>query len=359
MTYRSYLPHADNGSHHHEPYYTPATTAARPETTVPYTDPKSAFMVYPANTWLSISAQQGAANRLFGNFWFEDELCILFADTNVGKSILAVQIGQSISSGQPVGPFEMSVQPQTVLYFDFELSTKQFEQRYSHEGYDKYCFSNQFYRIVPNHGCIRAYRFKDHNEFISNGFENVLIEAKARVLIIDNLSCLRNGTEGTASALQLMQLLQKLRAKYNLSILVLAHTPKRNPCRPITRNDLQGSKVLINFCDSAFAIGESQSQPGVRYLKQVKQRSSPEQHGAAQVYLCRIVKQHNFLGFEFLEHANEQAHLMHYTEQHRKAQEVSILQHHAEGLSYRQICAKLGISVATVSRVLKRHEVKG
>ena len=156
-----------------------------------------------------------------------------------------------------------------------------------------------------------------------------------------------------------MQLLQKLRAKYHLSILVLAHTPKRNPCRPITRNDLQGSKVLINFCDSAFAIGESQSQPGVRYLKQVKQRSSPEQHGAAQVCLCRIVKQHNFLSFEFMERANEQQHLLHYTEQHRKAQEATILQYHAEGLSYRQICAKLGVSVATVSRVLKRHEMVG
>lgn len=251
----------------------------------------------------------------------------------------------------------MTVAPQTVLYFDFELSTKQFEQRYSREGNDKYRFSDQFYRIVPNHGCTGAHRFKDYNEFISNGFENVLIQAKARVLIIDNLSCLRNGTEGTASAMQLMQLLQKLRAKYNLSILVLAHTPKRNPSRPITRNDLQGSKVLINFCDSAFAMGESQSQPGVRYLKQVKQRSSAEQYGPAQVCLCRITKQHNFLGFEFMGQANEQEHLLHYTEQHRKAQEASILQHYAEGLSYRQICAQMGVSVATVSRVLKRHEV--
>jgi hypothetical protein len=339
MSYRSYLPGARSAS---------APNNCKIEITMaealPYNDPKSAFVVQPANAWLDSAAQPGPTRRLFGSFWFEDELSILFAD---------------ISSGVPIGQFEMTAAPQTVLYFDFELSSKQFEQRYSCNGADKYTFSNQFYRIVPNHDCRGASRFKDYNEFISNGFENVLIEAKARVLIIDNLSCLRNGTEGTASAMLLMQQLQRLKGRYKLSVLVLAHTPKRNPSRPITRNDLQGSKVLINFCDSAFAIGESQSQPGTLYLKQVKQRSSPEQYGAGQVCLCRIAKPHNFLSLEFTGQGHEQEHLLHYTEQHRKAQETRILQHHAEGLSYRQICGKLGISVATVSRVLKRMEAVG
>ena len=34
---------------------------------------------------------------LFGEFWHQGELCILFADTNAGKSVLAVQIGESIA----------------------------------------------------------------------------------------------------------------------------------------------------------------------------------------------------------------------------------------------------------------------
>jgi len=32
-----------------------------------------------------------------------------------------------------------------------------------------------------------------------------------------------------------------------LSILALAHTPKRDQHNPITKNDLQGSKMLITF----------------------------------------------------------------------------------------------------------------
>jgi hypothetical protein len=47
-------------------------------------------------------------------------------------------------------------------------------------------------------------------------------------------------------------------------MLVLAHTPKRNLARPLTVNNLQDSKMLINFCDSAFATGKNQSTPGHR-----------------------------------------------------------------------------------------------
>lgn len=55
---------------------------------------------------------------------FENELCILFADTNQGKSISAVQRGNSISKGEPIPGFKLEEDKQRVLYFDFELSTE-------------------------------------------------------------------------------------------------------------------------------------------------------------------------------------------------------------------------------------------
>lgn len=51
--------------------------------------------------------------------------------------------------------------------------------------------------------------------------------------------------------------LNNLKKRYGLSILVLAHTPKRSMECPITSNDLAGSKRLYNFFDSVFAIGKS------------------------------------------------------------------------------------------------------
>ena len=73
-----------------------------------YTDPNAGFIIKPGETWLQTGAGTPQAEMLFGSFWFQDELCILFADTNAGKSILAVQIGNAISRGQAVGPFEMN-----------------------------------------------------------------------------------------------------------------------------------------------------------------------------------------------------------------------------------------------------------
>jgi hypothetical protein len=49
-----------------------------------------------ANNALKEAMNMPKREMLFDEFWFEGEVCILFADTNVGKSILAVQIGDSI-----------------------------------------------------------------------------------------------------------------------------------------------------------------------------------------------------------------------------------------------------------------------
>ena len=53
------------------------------------------------------------------------------ATTNLGKSILAVQLGDSISRGVAIPGFRLEAAPQKVRYIDFELSDKQFEVRYS------------------------------------------------------------------------------------------------------------------------------------------------------------------------------------------------------------------------------------
>jgi hypothetical protein len=61
---------------------------------------------------------------------------------------------------------------------------------------------------------------------------------------------------------------QTLKNKHNLSILILAHTPKRNFTNPLSNNDLQGSKMLANFIDSSIAIGKSYLNEDLRYIKQ-------------------------------------------------------------------------------------------
>jgi hypothetical protein len=321
-------------------------------------DSKDAFIIKKAADWMKTGKdkKQRPGDKLFDHFWYEGELCIMFADTNVGKSILAVQLGDSLSRGEAIPGLGAARPAERVLYFDFELTAAQFEKRYSSTDEGTYPFNPNFYRLVFNPEAIGAHRFATYADYLNNGIENVLVTTKAHILIIDNITCLRSGTEAAASAVSLMKNLQTIKNKYGLSILVLAHTPKRNPAKPVTRNDLQGSKMLINFADSAFAIGESQTSPGLRYLKQIKQRSGIEVYGANNVGLCRMVKPANFLHFEFIGFGPEAAHLLHYTEQQRKITEERIAELNARGLTLRAIAAETGISFSTVHRVVKRLE---
>ena len=61
--------------------------------------PNKLFLVNSANGWIDKVKHKRVPNMLFSELWYENELCILFADTNVGKTILAVQIANGISKG--------------------------------------------------------------------------------------------------------------------------------------------------------------------------------------------------------------------------------------------------------------------
>ena len=80
---------------------------------------KNLFKVMTANEWIEDSKNKPIPKMLFGELWFEYELCILFADTNLGKSILAVQIGNSISKGECIPGFKFEAKRQPILYIDF------------------------------------------------------------------------------------------------------------------------------------------------------------------------------------------------------------------------------------------------
>ncbi len=266
------------------------------------------FTVMSANEWIEQAKTRPIPQMLFGEFWFEGELCILFADTNLGKSILAVQIGNSISKGEPIQGFRLEASQQKILYFDFELCDKQLENRYSINFKEHYEFNYNFKRVEINPDAVipETGSFEDS---LNQNLEQLLIETGAKILIIDNLTYLKSENEKARDALPLMKHLKALKNKYGLSILALAHTPKRDLSKPITRNDLQGSKMLINFCDSSFSIGESSNDKSTRYLKQIKARNTEIIYDAENVCTCNIAKEYNFLHFEFLNYGSEREHL--------------------------------------------------
>jgi archaellum biogenesis ATPase FlaH len=303
---------------------------------------KGLFTVKTASRWIEQAKTRPIPKMLFGEFWFEGELCILFADTNLGKSILAVQIGNSISKGEQIRGFQLETQKQPILYFDFELSDKQFENRYSIKFEQHYSFDNNFIRVEINPDAVipEAQTFED---YLNHSLERSITETGAKVLIIDNLTYLKNETEKAKDALPLMKHLKALKNKYGLSILALAHTPKRDFSKPITRNDLQGSKMLINFCDSSFSIGESSNDKNTRYIKQIKARNTEIIYDTENVCICHIEKPCNFLQFEFLNFGTEREHLKQITESEKSEIEniIKDLLQTEPGLSAYAIAKKL------------------
>ncbi len=199
----------------------------------------------------------------------------------------------------------------------------------------------------------------------------------ATVLIVDNITFLdRSSTSNPHSALSIMRGLNRLKQDCFISILVLAHTSKRQRWQPLSDLDLQGSVNLSNFADSMFAMGQSRRGPGLRYLKHVKARSGKTEFGADCVPVFSLEKfdnaaslgivqnperppVNNFLGFRFMEFGREQDQLdLHQRPDGataaRPKDKKSVIENArrlaAEGKSSRKIAAQLGISRATASR---------
>ena len=313
------------------------------------------FIIKSANEWIENAKARPRPKMLFGEFWFENEVCILFADSNLGKSIIAVQIAESIASGKSTCGLNKEIEAQKVLYFDFELSDKQFENRYSNDYSEHYIFPSNFKRAEINDDftCNNIVDFE--KEFITS-LENSVTEEGIKIVIIDNLTYLKNETEKAKDALSLMKELKKIKNKHNLSLLILAHTPKRDSSKPLTKNDLSGSKMLINFCDSAFAIGESSSEIGLKYIKQIKQRNTEQFYGSENVILCEIEKTNSFLQFSFLDFGNEYEHLKTVEITTKADRNDLILELHNQGKSNVAIADELNISEGTVRYILNKFK---
>ena len=310
------------------------------------------FKVQSASTWIAEAAKRPTPKKLFDGFWFENEICILFADTNTGKSILAVQIGDSISSGIPIQGFSMDAAQQKILYVDFELSDKQFQIRYTNNQGEVYPFSNMFIRAEVNSDCElqEGMSFEQH---VVQSLENAIIKHGCKTVIIDNITYLREDNEKGRDALSMMKELKALKSKYDLSILCLAHVPKRDNSKPLNRNDLAGSKMLINFCDSAFAIGESSSDSSIRYLKQIKTRNDTLKYDAENVVVFQIEKPNCFLHFVFKDYAAESEFLRQPSKEDKEKRTAEAKTMKSEGKTNKQIGEYFHVSEGAVRKWLK------
>ena len=299
------------------------------------------FTIKSANRTITDAALRPNPRSLYLELWYEGEVCCLFSDSNLGKSIYAVQMADQIASTR------------RVLLVDCELTDKQFQMRYTDSETGLiHIFPEGLYRAEINPVTLDV---KDYEEKIIKNIEAVALRMHTSIIIIDNLTYLCNSSDKGVDAGLFMMKLMNLKKKYGWSLLIIAHTPKRNLSSPITQNDLAGSKKLYNFFDSVFAIGKSAKDDRLRYVKQLKVRAGEFLYDATNIIVYELEKSSGFVHFEFKEYSTEKEHLRERTESDEEKQLKRIKELKAQGKSVRDIAALVGLSKSKVWRLLQSH----
>ena len=184
--------------------------------------------------------------------------------------------------------------------------------------------------------------------------EREILKQNARIIIIDNITWINSKLEKSADAGPFMMRLNKMKRQYDLSILLIAHTPKRDTSREITVYDLQGSAMLSNFLDSCFAVNKSRKDPSLRYIKQVKVRDGEQLYHEEAVITCLLDKPGNWLAYEFLDYDHEKSHLNVPTDGDKDKRDAQIVELYREHQSYRTVADFMGISHMTVKRIVSK-----
>lgn len=287
------------------------------------------------------------SEKLFGPLWYKGEVCILFSDANVGKSTLANDVAIGLQDKnwnffEEEGCSCEITEKVNLVYFDLEMSDQQYLSKFKDMPYVDFLRLSQDYS--DSSGILNV------EEVLSN-INAVIVPEAHNLIILDNLSAIDSMGGGFNRVRDFMYQLKRIVAlTENTSILLLAHTIKRKQNKPISQNDLLGSKAIMNFCDSAFALGKSVKGEDVRYIKQIKSRMTKKHDDVAEIRLLSSPYPH----FEFVEWNAEEEHLKNMAENTKidscLGSEIMML--HRLGRSVREISSIVGISKSSVHRYI-------
>lgn len=290
-----------------------------------------------ANDWIEDSIKMPDPKTFFNGLIVQYENTVIFAASNVGKSILAMQIAEHIAWSEKI------------LYLDLELSSKQFQMRYTDATTGEiHMFPSNFQRAEIDPEYIVGL---DLEQEILDSIEEAAIQG-ITFFVIDNITFICNDSEKGATAGNFMMKLIRLKRKYGLTTIVIAHTPKRRSWEPITQNDLAGSAKLMNFFDAGIALARSAKDNNLRYLKQVKVRTGEYNYGADNVIIYDISKDNGCLKFELQGYAKEDDHLKNRDSGDDYDEIIGILKLQRDGKTIREIAEILDMSKSSVQRRL-------
>ena len=306
-----------------------------------YTAQNDPFIIRSAKERMIEAMNLSTPKRLIGDLLYENTFIFLYADTGVGKSVLAVQMAECIARGENLGILENDSEPQKVLYVDIENGPVVMKVRYTEMTEDDrgkhyvnpYEWSDNL-SIVDlksslDYDSPSKYDYDYWLHFIGQTAE----KEGVKVIFIDNLMSIiteGDGIESTKETNPFLNGIKRLKEENNYTIVVVHHAIKKSPKDAIYESSLAGSANLSRLSEGVIAVGKSnydfvnqtndskKGNSSARYIKSVK----PNRLGQAAVYdeynviTARIEKiKPNFTGFNIIElpedspYFNESEHL--------------------------------------------------
>lgn len=290
---------------------------------------------------------------LGSDLWRQGEILILFADTGVGKTILALQHAEQLARGLNIfDDDKTTLDSKKVGFWDFEMTPQILYNRYCDGWGNRYQFSDNITRIDINPNFL-AEMTEEHDNIIIDEIAQIVDLLALDVIIIDNITWLKSeANQDQKVAINLMRALWKLRRKKKISIMVVAHTPKRNRYAPLENADVSGSKNITNFADTVVGIGQVADTERV-YVKHTKHRNieGAKAYNNQRVLVCEKEKTMN--GFLRLVPKGESSE-MHLLRRKKSKEEIieEIQDYRKDGLSVNEIVVKTGMPRSTVYKYL-------
>lgn len=313
------------------------------KTTTADTGAEALSHVIPLSKVVEEGAKKGKVNNLYGTWVVEGEVTVIAGDTNAGKSSVTYQMGLDAASGKNTLGFPAPAEPvvDEVVYIDTELSDTQLGQRFG--------------------GITISDRMK-YIDATAWDLERILSEIetiakkwnKKKVLfILDSITVAATGSITARVAKDLMKRLKLICGRYNVTVITLMHTRKRDKSKPIEMQDLAGSAKLTDLADNVLAMAKCNATEV--YVKVLKSRSNaiPDKVRHFEI------RSDGYLHLEFIRECEEEDLLAQGKSKLTPEVEQEILTLRGKGYSVRKIADHMKLSKSAVDRVVQKHKDSG
>lgn len=280
-----------------------------------FTTPTKMLKIQTMNDAVAEGEKEGVARKLCGSLLTESDVCFFYSEPGIGKTAVVVQIGDAIARGKSfidTSEFQNECGPKDVLLIDFELQNSELFSRYSGESkgiIEKYQFADNFKRASIKADFID---FDQAEHFIMLEVETLILQEQPELIIIDNITYLTSEASDNKMATKFMKKIISLQRKSEnkMSIIVIAHTKKRDRSQPIEKEDMKGASEISAFAKNMVGIGYSKKDNKLRYMKQTKVRNNICELDADHVALFEIDKPDLRLKYIFQQFTTEVEHLV-------------------------------------------------